>query len=83
MSHFLLFRLPASTKAIPPIPAAVWQNPLYFIAFGFGVGTIPFAPGTCATLMAIPFYLTLQTLPSYLYIILVLLFALMSMWLSE
>ena len=35
----------------------VWQDPIYFIAFGFGSGLMPIAPGTWGTLAAIPIYL--------------------------
>ena len=35
----------------------VWQHPTYFIAFGFGSGLMPVAPGTWGTLAAIPVYL--------------------------
>ena len=38
----------------------VWHNPIYFIAFGFGSGLSPFAPGTCGTIAAIPLYLLLS-----------------------
>lgn len=34
----------------------VFRNPAYFIAFGFGSGLSPFAPGTFGTLAAIPLY---------------------------
>jgi phosphatidylglycerophosphatase A len=34
----------------------VWRNPAYFIAFGFGSGLSPVAPGTFGTLTAIPLY---------------------------
>lgn len=77
-----IFRsIPASTKPIPPVPGAVWTQPLYFIAFGLGAGAIPFAPGTFGTLMAIPFYLCLKQLPLLAYIIIVGLFCVFSMWL--
>lgn len=62
-------------KTIPPVPASVWRNPWHFIAFGFGSGTLPVAPGTFGTLMAIPFYLLLQDLPLPLYLGLVFLLA--------
>ena len=39
----------------------VWQDPLYFIAFGFGSGLMPIAPGTWGTLAAIPLYLLLAS----------------------
>ena len=38
-------------------------NPIHFVASGFGVGLIPFAPGTWGTLIAIPFYYYLCNLP--------------------
>ncbi len=47
-------------------------NPIHFLAFGFGSGLAPFAPGTFGTLMAVPLYhLLLQTqpLPVYLFIL--------------
>lgn len=75
--------LPRSTKSIPPIPEAVWKNPIYFLAFGLGSGAIPFAPGTFGTLFAVPFYLILRHLPLSLYIAFVIMFALFSMWVCE
>lgn len=39
--------------------ARVWQDPRYFIAFGFGSGLMPIAPGTWGTLAAMPVYLLL------------------------
>lgn len=50
----------------------VWQDPTYFIAFGFGSGLIPTAPGTWGTLAAIPIYLLLPHTPINIYCILVL-----------
>lgn len=66
-----------------PLPKEIWQDPLYFIAFGFGSGAIPFAPGTFATLFAIPFYLLLHSLPLTSYLVIVVLFCIFSMWLSD
>ena len=37
----------------------VWRHPAFFIAFGFGSGLLPKAPGTWGTLAAIPIYLLL------------------------
>lgn len=39
------------------LSSKIWQDPSYFIAFGFGTGLMPFAPGTWGTLAAIPIYL--------------------------
>lgn len=38
----------------------VFRNPAYFIAFGFGSGLSPIAPGTMGTLAAIPLYYLLS-----------------------
>lgn len=71
------------TRTPPPVPEEVWRNPLYFIAFGFGTGAIPFAPGTFGTLIAIPFYLLLRPLPAYLYIVIVAILTAASIWLCD
>ena len=34
----------------------ILSRPAYFIAFGFGAGLAPFAPGTVGTLLAFPLY---------------------------
>jgi phosphatidylglycerophosphatase A len=49
----------------------VWRDPAYFIAFGFGSGLMPIAPGTWGTLVAIPIYLLMVQLPPFLYLLLV------------
>jgi phosphatidylglycerophosphatase A len=43
-------------------------NPLHLLSLGFGSGLAPLAPGTCGTLVAVPFYLLLAqlSLPWYL-----------------
>lgn len=61
----------------------VWQNPIYFIAFGFGSGLLPMAPGTWGTVAAIPVFLLMSFLPWYLYISLVILFFALGVWVSE
>lgn len=47
----------------------VWQNPIYFIAFGFGSGLSPIAPGTCGTLAAIPIYWLLSSCSFPVYVL--------------
>ncbi|ASQ45318.1 phosphatidylglycerophosphatase A family protein [Legionella clemsonensis] len=61
----------------------VWQNPVYFIAFGFGSGLMPFAPGTWGTLAAIPVYLLIAGQSLGLYLIITLLAFLLGVWVSE
>ena len=52
----------------PRVPPSIWRNPVHFLAFGFGVGAIPIAPGTFGTLLGIVPYLALRPLdvPVYL-----------------
>lgn len=45
-----------------PVPDSVWRNPIHFLAFGCGSGTVKTAPGTFGTLAAIPLYLLIQDL---------------------
>jgi phosphatidylglycerophosphatase A len=68
---------------VPPIPASIWHNPWHFIAFGFGTGALPVAPGTFGTLIAIPFYLAIQNLPSLAYFIIVLIVIAGSIWICD
>jgi len=67
----------------PPAPNSLWKNPLHFIAFGFGSGAMPFAPGTFGTLMAIPFYLALATLNIKMYLLLLIVIIIASIWLCD
>jgi phosphatidylglycerophosphatase A len=41
---------------------------VHFLAFGFGSGKAPVAPGTFGTLVGIPAYLLLQPLATYIYV---------------
>lgn len=43
-------------------------NPLHLLSLGFGSGLSPRAPGTCGTLVAVPFYLLLAQLPLHWYL---------------
>ena len=87
MSLSLLSRIYSSLKSrskpSPPLPKAIWTNPLYFMAFGLGSGAIPVAPGTFATLFAIPIYLLLRPLPLVAYLLFVIGFIIFSSWLSD
>jgi phosphatidylglycerophosphatase A len=44
------------------------RNPLHLIAFGFGSGFFPKAPGTAGTLVGIPLFLLLEPLPLHIYV---------------
>jgi phosphatidylglycerophosphatase A len=57
----------ASSK---PVPDArfVLSHPFHLLAFGLGSGLTPIAPGTAGTLMAVPLYLAMQSLPLSVYL---------------
>lgn len=61
----------------------VWQDPVYFIAFGFGSGLMPKAPGTWGTLAAIPLYLLLMKTPWFIYLALTLFAFVLGVWVSD
>ena len=53
-------------------PSSVWRNPIHFLAFGFGSGALPKAPGTFGSLAAIIPLMYLQQLSLMNYAILTL-----------
>lgn len=61
----------------------VWQDPAYFIAFGFGSGLMPIAPGTWGTLAAFPVYLLLVFLSPALYLVVTFILFLLGVWVSD
>lgn len=61
----------------------VWQDPMYFVAFGFGSGLMPLAPGTWGTLAAIPFYLMLSGTHWSIYLSLTILAFFFGVWVSN
>lgn len=65
------------------LPSKVWHDPMYFIAFGFGSGLLPYAPGTWGTLVGIPLYLLLSYLSPGLYLFMVIALFLLGVWCSD
>jgi phosphatidylglycerophosphatase A len=55
-------------------------NPIHFLAFGFGFGLAPRAPGTLGTLPALPLYWWIKNWPLAWYILLVLALFLVGVW---
>lgn len=51
------------------LPRTLWTNPVHFIACAFGIGALPFMPGTWATLAAVPVCLALAQLPLWGYLL--------------
>ena len=59
------------------------RDPVHFLAFGFGSGCSPWAPGTFGTVVAIPVYLLLNTTPLWLYLFITLIMFLAGIWLCD
>lgn len=57
-------------------------SPAAWVAFGFGSGLSPVAPGTCGTLAAIPLYLLLVLLPWPYYVAAVAVLFVAGVWAS-
>ena len=64
-------------------PPSVWRRPSHFLAFGFGSGAAPVAPGTFGTLAAVPIYLLLQPLGLWAYLAVVAGITLLGVWLCQ
>lgn len=64
-------------------PASVWQRPDHFIAFGFGTGAAPVAPGTFGTLVGLLFYYFMHTASPVFYAGLVSLFFVAGIYLCD
>lgn len=58
----------------------VMSSPVHFLAFGFGSGLAPVAPGTFGTLAVIPLYLLMQPLSLPLYLMIVALVCIVGIW---
>ena len=56
------------------------RNPLQFLAFGFGSGLSPWAPGTAGTVAAMPLYLLMAELNLLHYSLVIVLTALVGIW---
>jgi phosphatidylglycerophosphatase A len=64
-----------------PKPALV--NPVHLLAFGFGAGLSPWAPGTFGTLVGVAFSLPLSLLPLAHYAAVVVAVSLVGIWLCD
>ncbi len=59
----------------------VWTNPIHFLAFGFGSGLAPKAPGTFGTITAIPIYLLITLSNSFaVYLIATAVISIIGIW---
>lgn len=79
MSSFL-----SKNKINKKIPAdQIFKNPINFLAFGFGSGLAPKAPGTFGTLASIPVYYLLSHLGSNYYILSCILIAIIGIYICD
>ncbi len=84
--HFGSAPTPAAQVAEPPLvePTAIKPRPfanlIQFLAFGFGSGLAPKAPGTVGTVMAIPLYLALSQFSLPVYTALVIAASVIGIW---
>ena len=70
----------ASTTDNPPESPDLLRNPMQFLAFGFGSGLSPKAPGTAGTLVAIPIYLLIADLSLLHYTLFIAVTSLLGIW---
>ena len=59
---------------------AILANPIHLLAFGFGAGLSPKAPGTMGTVVAVLIYLVLPNMPPTIYVGLILLSFVFGIW---
>ena len=64
----------------PSLTKRIWRHPLHLLAFGFGSGLSPVAPGTMGTLVAIPVFVLLAQLPLLVYATIVCGMAIAGIW---
>ncbi|MCG5516866.1 MULTISPECIES: phosphatidylglycerophosphatase A [unclassified Ectothiorhodospira] len=64
-----------------PSARQILRDPVHFLAFGFGSGLSPKAPGTAGTVAAIPLFLLLQGVPLWAYLLITALVVAVGIWL--
>jgi phosphatidylglycerophosphatase A len=62
------------------VPNFDWRQPHHWIAYGFGSGLMPWAPGTFGTLAAVPLYLLMAPLPLVWYLGILAVMFLVGLW---
>jgi phosphatidylglycerophosphatase A len=59
----------------------IWRSPVHVLAFGFGSGLSPWAPGTCGTVVAAILYLLFPPMHWAVYLLMILLTFVVGIWL--
>ena len=70
-------------KNVGKAPLSIWTNPVHFVACGFGIGAVPFMPGTFGTLLGIPLALILSHFNVLYYAIACVALFLIGVWLCQ
>ena len=65
-----------------PTFRALWRDPAHVLAFGFGTGLAPRAPGTVGSLVALPLYFLLAPLALPVYLVLLAGLLLLGVWVT-
>ncbi|QTS83689.1 phosphatidylglycerophosphatase A family protein [Coxiella endosymbiont of Amblyomma nuttalli] len=65
------------------VPRSIWRSPLEFIACGFGIGAIPWVPGTFGTLVGVILYLLLSRLSLLIYCVVTLFLFILGVIISD
>lgn len=65
------------------LPTPDLKHPVHFLAFGFGSGLSPKAPGTVGTLAAIPLYYFMSFMTNVQYLIVLSVIVIFGVWLCE
>ncbi len=73
----------AMTTSADRLPKPDLSNPVQLLAFGFGSGCAPKAPGTVGTLMAVVLYLPLMQLSTFWYGVMLLLASVSGVWICD
>ncbi len=64
-------------------PKFIFSHPAHFLAFGFGAGLSPYAPGTVGTLVAFPLFFLLRGLDPVIYFTLVAVLYAAGVWICD
>jgi len=65
------------------VDVALLRHPIHFLSLGFGSGLSPYAPGTAGTLVAIPIFWLMATLPLPIYLVVVVVLFLIGIYLCQ
>ena len=70
-------------QASTPPARLILRDPVHFLAFGFGSGLSPKAPGTAGTLAALPLVYFALALPFWAYVLLTLVIIIAGVWICD